>query len=565
MFRSPTNKFQTIAHEHDNLSSVFCKYFEDVSVQQKPAMRKISQESLTFPSPQSGASLVLAFRLPNKITLVLGSGSLAASRAFAALEADSDVVVLAKGGIDTACDEIRWRASHGQLTFINWDSLPRSSTTSDFDEDIKALDYYLTSTPDIRLVCVTDTLLPSIHTHYRRTRSSAEQIYRLCNTRNIPVNTTDMPDLCDFTFTSTHRFNNTEASGPKQTPLQIGVTTNGHGCRLAGRIRREIVSKLPKEIGLAVENVGKMRALAMAQSDRTSTKTAGQRNIDSWDVGTVMDDESYEDGGVPTPNLPVPPRKYREAETETESFKRRIKWVAQISEYWPISQLAQMSEADMHDMFSNTSLCPGILHTSAVDTSSHHSLDLVRRDHGRILLVGSGPGHPSLLTLATHTALTKLADLVLSDKLVPDAVLKLVPSHVPVRIAKKFPGNADGAQTEMMEAALEAARRGLVVVRVGQFLFTYLRPFTLTFFYSSSKATQQYMAASERRYFTSAHMDTNRSWCLVLVPLSQAPLSLGFRSHNAALPNHSSCAQVLGVEASMLGFPDTYADRRCWC
>ena len=103
--------------------------------------------------------------------------------------------------------------------------------------------------------------------------------------------------------------------------------------------------------------------------------------------------------------------------------------------------------------------------------NSIHSLALSPSPpKGRILLVGSGPGHPSLLTIATHDALNKHADLVLSDKLVPAAVLALVPEHVEVRIARKFPGNADGAQNELMEAAVEAARRGLTVVRVSRLL-----------------------------------------------------------------------------------------------
>jgi len=88
--------------------------------------------------------------------------------------------------------------------------------------------------------------------------------------------------------------------------------------------------------------------------------------------------------------------------------------------------------------------------------------------NGRILLVGSGPGHPSLLTIATHTALTQLADLVLSDKLVPDTILALIPKHVSVHIANKFPGNVESAQIEMMEAAVEAANKGLTVVRLKQ-------------------------------------------------------------------------------------------------
>jgi uroporphyrin-III C-methyltransferase len=68
--------------------------------------------------------------------------------------------------------------------------------------------------------------------------------------------------------------------------------------------------------------------------------------------------------------------------------------------------------------------------------------------------------------MATHDILTGQADLVLSDKLVPEAVLDLVPKSVEVRIARKFPGNADSAQQEMMEAAVDAANRGLTVVRV---------------------------------------------------------------------------------------------------
>ncbi len=137
-----------------------------------------------------------------------------------------------------------------------------------------------------------------------------------------------------------------------------------------------------------------------------------------------------------------------------------MKWVAQVSEYWPLSKLASLTEKDMEQVLSGENQ-EG---SAAVTTPSLHSLDI--RQPGRILLVGSGPGHPSLLTQATHNALTKLADLVLSDKLVPDAVLALIPSGVEVRIAKKFPGNADGAQNEMMEAAVEAARKGLTVVRV---------------------------------------------------------------------------------------------------
>ena len=145
---------------------------------------------------------------------------------------------------------------------------------------------------------------------------------------------------------------------------------------------------------------------------------------------------------------------------------RQMRWVAQLSEYWPISKLAIMTRSEMQQILAGESM-PTTTTTQEASQhlSSRHFMQFPKS--GRVLLVGSGPGHPSLLTVATHTALTQLADVVLSDKLVPDAVLALIPKHVNVRIARKFPGNADGAQIEMMEVAVEAAQKGLTVVRVG--------------------------------------------------------------------------------------------------
>ncbi|GLB43712.1 putative precorrin methyltransferase family protein [Lyophyllum shimeji] len=411
-------------------------------------MAEDGANTLAYPAPQGGASLVLAFRMQGNVTLVLGSGPLAASRAYSALEADSKVVILATGGLSAACDEIQRRAGHGQLTFVDWDTLPGPSKADGDEKLIEALESYLNSTPAVRLICMTDTLTGRPHS-----RGFAEKVYHLCRRRGLPINTTDMPDLCDFTFTSSHRF---EAADGSKTPLQIGVTTNGQGCRLAGRIKRDIVSRLSKDVGAAVKNVGRMRALAKAKAPKRKEEIPEEED----------DDELEENGRVLTPNRPVPSRS--NSETEAESSRRRIKWVAQVSEYWPISKLAQMSESEMEEVLaggSSPSPSPRIPHSDNT-LPSIHSLTLTRS--GRILLVGSGPGHPSLLTLATHTALTKMADLVLSDKLVPDAVLALIPKSVEVRIAKKFPGNAEGAQTEMMEAAVEAARRGLTVVRLKQ-------------------------------------------------------------------------------------------------
>ncbi len=435
-----------------------------------------------FPSPTSGASLILSFRLHHKTVVVVGSNPLAASRAFSALEANSSVVIIAKGGLEGACQELKWRAEQNQLTILDFESLPGPSLQTNIDQDAGALEAYLSTISSISFVVVTDTLMNGDH---RRSFASAANLAQICRSRNIPINVTDYPDLCDFSFTSTHRF--LDPNDNTSTSLQIGITTNGQGCRLAGRLRREIVTKLPRDVGGAVARVGKLRTLAKA-SKTTIPETDAELN---------------EEGSTPTPNQPVAQRS--SDETAEESARRRMKWVAQVSEYWPISRLAKMTENEMADILDGQGGLSSVSvhgerpsaslhhHPGDSEVNSLHELSLSPTiPLGRILLVGSGPGHPSLLTLATHAALTKHADLVLSDKLVPAAVLALIPADVEVQIARKFPGNADGAQNELMEAAVEAARRGLTVVRVSLY----------------------YSIAGDNIYIIAIIVETRRSNCL---------------------------------------------------
>lgn len=266
-----------------------------------------------------------------------------------------------------------------------------------------------------------------------------------------------MPNLCDFTVCTTHRFSDSKTRNA--TTLQVAITTNGQGCRLASRLKREVVAKLAPEAGVAVEKVGQLRRLAKIQPD----------NIDD------AENELNEEATVSTPNRPVEQRSaaYFEAEeNETQRARRRMKWVAQISEYWSLSQLAGFTKDAMTELLAGELRSPERSpdHPSTVSPlPSHHSLALSQpMKTGRVLLVGSGPGHPSLLTLTTHDALTRAVDLVLTDKLVPAGVLALIPPHVEVRVARKFPGNAEGAQQELMDFTLEGARAGRTVVRLKQ-------------------------------------------------------------------------------------------------
>lgn len=149
---------------------------------------------------------------------------------------------------------------------------------------------------------------------------------------------------------------------------------------------------------------------------------------------------------------------------EDEANKnRRMRWLSQICEYWPLSRLASITDSDVEAVMSSytSSQSP----SASLDTFA--VLPLPSEKRGRIILAGSGPGHPDLLTRATHKAILS-ADLILADKLVPAGVLHLIPRRTPVHIARKFPGNAERAQEELLEMGLRGLKEGKVVLRLKQ-------------------------------------------------------------------------------------------------
>jgi len=83
---------------------------------------------------------------------------------------------------------------------------------------------------------------------------------------------------------------------------------------------------------------------------------------------------------------------------------------------------------------------------------------------GRITLVGAGPGDPDLLTVKAYRIIQE-AELVVSDNLVPKPILSLVRGELFVAL-KKSEGRADQSQDELMNVALEGAKRGRRVIRL---------------------------------------------------------------------------------------------------
>ncbi|KAK8043422.1 uroporphyrin-III [Apiospora rasikravindrae] len=259
------------------------------------------------------------------------------------------------------------------------------------------------------------------------------QISSFCKRNRIPVNVVDSPQLSTFSLLSTHT----------DGPLQIGVTTNGRGCKLASRIRREIAASLPQDLGAACSRLGDARRRIQEEDHLLHSALA-----DGGELDDSLDQTA-------TFNKLV-------TEADLDAAKnRRMRWLSQICEYWPLKRLAAVSDEDVAGILKSYE---GVNAPESIGRPAAKSNPTAR---GRIILAGSGPGHPDLLTQATHKAI-QTADLILADKLVPAGVLDLIPRRTPVHIARKFPGNADAAQEELQEMAIAGVREGKAVLRLKQ-------------------------------------------------------------------------------------------------
>lgn len=165
--------------------------------------------------------------------------------------------------------------------------------------------------------------------------------------------------------------------------------------------------------------------------------------------------------------------------TAAEAQRTRMRYVAQLSEYWPLDRLATVSLSTLSSAASTPAPSSPRASSPTFDSPpSQHSLVLAppQQDKGRIFLLGTGPGSTLLLTRLAYLFLTSppgspyYVDLFLSDKLVPPEILALIPAsrRAGVVIAKKYPGNAEHAQDELMRLAVEGAREGRTVLRMKQ-------------------------------------------------------------------------------------------------
>jgi uroporphyrin-III C-methyltransferase len=84
---------------------------------------------------------------------------------------------------------------------------------------------------------------------------------------------------------------------------------------------------------------------------------------------------------------------------------------------------------------------------------------------GRVVLVGSGPGDPDLITVKGARALAE-ADVVVYDRLAPPALLELAPPTTERVYVGKAPGGHAMRQHEIDELLVSLASTGATVVRL---------------------------------------------------------------------------------------------------
>jgi len=207
------------------------------------------------------ASLLVAWQLANRTVLIVGAGEVASSRLQSVLQAGATIRLVAPAdqglhpAITRALSEHADKITHHDRYF----------TDSDLAEDVQMV---LTAIDDV---------------------AASQRIARLCREKRIPINAADIPPSCDFYFGSQIR----------RGPLQIMVSTNGKGPKLANLIRRRLEAALPDRVEQAIENVGELRVKLRLRAPGV--------------------------GG--------------------ELSQKRMKWMTKVCNVWTLDELAQLDES----------------------------------------------------------------------------------------------------------------------------------------------------------------------------------------------------------------------------
>lgn len=224
-----------------------------------------------------GGSLLVAWQLKDKHVLIVGGGEVASQRIESVLAADAFITIL--------CPEKGLHPRTRHLIDLRADRITYYDRRFSGSAELQKMDMVLTAIDDV-------------------TRS--REICELCRKAKVPVNAADIPDSCDFYFGSQIR----------DGPLQIMISTNGNGPRMASLIKAKLQSALSGKEGKAIEMVGLLRAQLKQRAPGVGGKVGRQRMkwmtqlCNTWEMEdfTQLDDamikrlldDGWEQSRVPT-------------------------------------------------------------------------------------------------------------------------------------------------------------------------------------------------------------------------------------------------------------------------
>ncbi len=303
--------------------------------------------------------LPIFLKLEGRKSLVVGAGEVATGKIESLVASGATVTVIAPW----ARPEVEQLAERGAITLHR-----REFRNSDIDR---------------QFVVIAGTNFASVNQH----------VYRLCVEANILCNAVDDIPHCDFYY----------GSVVARGDLQIAISTAGESPSLAQRLRREIDSQLPHDLGPWLHSLGHLRrevldAHPAGEERKLLLQTLAERSVCS-------------SSSCPSRVLALP-------------ADRRG---PQASEATP-TRPAEPNPA-------------------------------------KVFLVGAGPGDPDLLTVKAARLIAS-ADVILFDDLVPEEILALAgPKADLVNVGKRC-GRASITQSQIHQLMIDGARTNRTVVRL---------------------------------------------------------------------------------------------------
>ncbi len=244
-------------------------------------------------------------------------------------------------------------------------------------------------------------------------------------------NAADRPEHCSATMMALHR----------QGGVTVAVSTNGVSPAAGSWLRNRIATQ-----------VGRSEARVAALGAQGRSRLRAQRTSEGLDwfalfdrLLACLDDDDEVTAQVELDAFVVAALRESTGSAVSESAGESLLAAP--------SELAARSEFETRSAVIGFGLAGGQVGAAAAGERA-----------GRVLLVGAGPGHPDLLTVAAIKALGQ-ADVVVHDALVGEEVFAFVAPGVEQIDVGKRPG-ASVAQEFINELLVDLARQGRTVVRL---------------------------------------------------------------------------------------------------